>query len=285
MLLRRSDFVAARINWSPKADNIRELAAELDLGLDTFLFIDDSPHEREAMRRLASPVRVLDLPADPAQRPAALRSLWQLWPVRLTEEDSTRTQKYAARLGARAAQVTMSNLTEYLSSLQQELVVEPVSEGSISRIAQMHERTNQFNLTTRRLSQGDLASMMAEPERHLLLQGRVSDRFGDHGVVICATASIAGRRARLISFLMSCRVIGREVEFGFLGAMIEALRGRGVDRIEAQFIATKRNGPAAGFLGKAGLVRDMETDVEGELWVWRPELALAPAACVVKIQS
>ncbi len=285
MLLRRSDFVAMRINWSAKADNIRELASELGIGLDTFLFLDDSPHEREAMRRLAGPVRVFDLPADPALRPGALRSYSQLWPVRLTKEDCARTEMYAARVGAQAAQAKASNLAEYLGSLQQKLVVEPVCDSGIPRIAQMHERTNQFNLTTRRLSQGDLTAMMAEPERHLLLQGRVSDRFGHHGVVICATVSIAAARARLISFLMSCRVIGREVEFAFLGALIEALVARGVDRVDAQFIPTARNSPAAGFLEKAGLTRNMDDGAEGESWVWRSGRSTVPRSNVVDTQT
>lgn len=282
MLLRRSDFVATRINWAPKADNARELAAEVGVGLDTFLFIDDSPHEREAMRQLAPSVRVLDVPADPALRPGALRAYSQLWPLRLTEEDAARSEMYAARVDAQKARAGASNVAEYLASLSQKLVVEPVTEAGVARLAQMHERTNQFNLTTRRYAQSDLATMLAEPQSHLLLQGRVTDCFGDHGVVICATAQIAGNTARLNSFLMSCRVIAREVEFAFLGALIEALVARGVACVEAQFIPTARNSPAADFLGKAGFSRSIDAGEAGDVWAWRAG-APVPGSGVVEI--
>lgn len=285
MLLRRSDFVATRINWSPKADNIRELSAELGLSLDTFLFLDDSPHEREAMRRLATEVRVLDLPVDPAARPQLLRSYRQLWPLRLTDEDTSRTEMYAARRDAQAAATKAVDMAEYLKSLEQRLVVEPVSSGGLARIAQMHERTNQFNLTTRRLSQAELSAMMAEPQDYVLLQGSVSDRFGDHGVVICAIANIAGTRARLISLLMSCRVIGREVEHAFLGAMIERLRGRGVDHIEIPFIPTERNEPAATFVRNIGLTRTSAANADGELWLWHSDQNPMPGSAVVDVRT
>lgn len=285
MLLRTSDFVATRINWSPKADNIRELAAELDLGLDTFVFIDDSPHEREAMRQLATPVRVLDLPADPALRVGSLRSYWQLWPLRLTAEDTSRSEMYSAGLNAQKARATASSIEDYLASLQQRLLVQPVTESGVSRIAQMHEKTNQFNLTTRRYSEGDLAAMLRDPHHHLLLQGSVSDRFGEHGVVICAIASISGRGARISSFLMSCRVIGREVEFAFLGTLMEMLIRRGVTSITGEFIPTERNGPAASFLQAAGFVPAEEAGSQGQVYVWRSDDAVVPSSQVVKVES
>lgn len=284
MLLRRSDFVATRINWSPKADNIRELAAELDLGLDTFVFIDDSPHEREAMRQLAASVRVLDVPADPALRVNALRSYWQLWPLRLTEEDASRTEMYSARVDAQKARSQASNIEDYLASLQQKLVVRPVGESGVARIAQMHEKTNQFNLTTRRFSEADLGAMIADGDHHLLLQGSVSDRFGDHGVVICATARIDGTTARITSLLMSCRVIAREVEFAFLGALIDALVERGATSVVGEFIPTARNSPAAGFLEKAGFVATDGDDRDGSLLTWRAGAVAVPGSSVVDVQ-
>lgn len=285
MLLRRSDFVATRINWSAKADNIRELAAELDLGLDAFVFIDDSAHEREAMRQLAPSVRVLDVPADPARRVDALRSYWQLWPLRLTVDDEMRNESYSARVEARKARSQASNIEEYLASLKQNLVVKPVSETALARIAQMHEKTNQFNLTTRRYSEADLAGMLADGDHHLILQGSVSDRFGDQGVVICATARIDGGTARIASFLMSCRVIAREVEFAFLGALIEALAKRGATSVVGEFIPTERNSPAAGFLARAGFVPAEDSGQSGPLWIWQAGSAAVPGSCVVEVQS
>lgn len=281
MLLRRDDFAAVRVNWLPKADNARETAAELGLGLDTFVFADDSPHEREAMRQLAPSVRVLDLPADPARRPGALRAFAKLWPLSLTKEDAARSEMYAARIGALNARAKAANVSEYLASLQQALVVEPVNEANVARIAQMHERTNQFNLTTRRYGQRELAAMLAAPRSHMLLQGRVADCFGDHGVVICATARCDGPKAFLTSFLMSCRVIAREVEYAFMGAVIEALVARGIEYIEAEFIPTERNSPADGFLAKAGFKQIADSADGGTLWVWHAGTGIIPRSANV----
>jgi len=285
MLLRKADFVAARINWSPKADNIRELAAELSLGLDTFLFIDDSPHEREAMRQLAASVRVLELPADPALRVGALRSYSQLWPLRLTEEDASRTELYGARLNAQKAKAAAPSLVDYLASLEQTLTVQAVTESSVPRIAQMHSKTNQFNLTTRRYSESDLTAMLGDPEHYLMLQGSVSDRFGEHGVVICAVASINNCQARIRSFLMSCRVIAREIEFAFLGKLIDLLKQRGVTSIAGEFIPTERNGPAANFLEMAGFTPVGDSRRPEQLYTWRASEAVTPSSLVVKIES
>lgn len=284
MLLRKSDFVAARINWSPKAENVRELATELNLGLDTFLFIDDSPHEREAMRQLAAPVCVLDLPADPALRVGALRSYSQLWPLRLTAEDVSRTELYSARLNAEKAKASVPGLANYLASLDQRLVVKTVAESGVARIAQMHGKTNQFNLTTRRYSESDLLSMLRQRE-HLVLQGSVSDRFGEHGIVICAVASISGCQARIASFLMSCRVIAREIEFAFLGSLIDQLKQRGVTSITGEFIPTERNGPAANFLNMAGFAPVADSRHPGQQYVWRTGVVAAPSSRVVKIEN
>lgn len=284
MALRRDDFLAHRINWQPKADNIREIAAELDLGLDSFLFIDDSPHEREAMRQLAPAVRVPELPADPAARPDFLRALVDLWPVRLTAEDRRRSELYVARVKGRALRAEAASLEDYLAGLEQELVVEPVTTAAVPRIAQMHARTNQFNLTTRRFSEAELAAMIADPGRYCVVQGRVSDKFGGHGVVICAVARIDGPRAQLESFLMSCRVIGREVETAFLGALLGHLSDRGVAEVEIRYIPTERSAPARDFGERAGLGLATVADDSSLTWSWRPRLGARVGSSFVSVK-
>jgi FkbH-like protein len=284
MALRREDFVAYRINWDPKAGNIRELARELDLGLDSFLFLDDSPHEREAMRELVPQVRVPELPTDPSLRPDFLRAQAALWPARLTAEDQERSKLYAVQLKGRALQSQARSLEDYLAGLEQELTVEPVTAAGVARLAQMHARTNQFNLTTLRLTEADIRAMIADRAGFCVLQGRVTDRFGDHGVVICALARCDGRRASIESLLMSCRVIGRGVETAFAGALLEQLGGLGIDKVEARYLPTKRNGPARDFCERTGFVAGAALADGGQIWLWRKKTCAIPRSEFVKVK-
>jgi FkbH-like protein len=283
LALSREDFVAHRIDWSPKPENIRALARELDLGLDSFLFLDDSPHEREAMRRLAPEVHVPELPADPALRPQFLRTLPSLWPAQVTAEDRERTELYAVQLKGRALQKQAASLEDYLAGLAQRLTVAPVTAAGVPRIAQMHARTNQFNLTTLRLSEGEIAAMIADESRYCVLQGRLADRFGEHGVVICAIAKRDGRRASILSLLMSCRVIGREVETAFLGAVLGHLRARGIDEVDGRFVPTSKNGPASEFYRKAGFSEGASADDAGQTWLWHMDSCALPGSDFVAV--
>jgi FkbH-like protein len=265
MVLKTSDFATSAVNWQPKPENIRQVASELNLGLDSFVFIDDSPHEREAMRRLAPEVIVPELPEDPAQRPSWLRRLTCTWPVRLTEEDGRRSDMYAAERGARTLKTSAASVEDYLCGLQQWLTVSTVGADGVARVAQMHQRTNQFNLTTRRLTEGEVAAYVDHPERGLGLIGRVVDKFGDHGVVTAATVSIEGSRAEIETFLMSCRVIGREIERAFLAALLALLAKRGVERVIGRFVATAKNGMVRDFYPASGFV-PLEGCEEASSW-------------------
>lgn len=253
MALRGTDFAAAAVDWEPKPANIRRLAEELGLGLDGFVFLDDSPHEREEMRRSCPEVVVPELPADPALRPQWLRRLDVTWPVRLTEEDQRRAEMYAAEQGARELRASALSHEDYLASLEQRLTVSRIDARSLVRAAQMHQRTNQFNLTTRRLDEAAIAAISADASRGLALIGRVADKLGDHGLVVAATVLIDRRDAVIHTLLMSCRVIGREIERAFLGSLLSHLARLGVQSVRGDYIETARNSlvrdlyPANGF--------------------------------------
>ncbi len=288
MALKREDFVAHRINWEPKPNNIIGLAEDLDLGLDSFVFLDDSPHEREAMRRLAPEVRVPELPADPALRPDFLRNYSALWPLRLTAEDRSRSEYYAVQSKARVLQRQAGSLDDYLGALGQRLLVEAVTQATLPRIAQMHARTNQFNLTTQRLTEAELGAMMADEVGHCVLLGRLNDRFGDHGTVICACVRLVEKSAEIATFLMSCRVIGREVEQAFLGALLQHLIARGVAQVEGVYVASGRNTPARDFYEKAGFELSttqlqLEPGVRTE-WLWQSGVRAQPRSNFVTIE-
>ncbi|MEW5962436.1 MAG: HAD-IIIC family phosphatase [Pseudomonadota bacterium] len=241
MVLRGSDFAAVAVNWEPKPANIRRLANELGLGLDSFVFLDDSPHEREEMRRSCPEVAVPELPSDPALRPQWLRRLDVTWPVRLTEEDQRRAEMYSAEQAARALKAGALSHEDYLASLGQRLTVSRIGGQALARAAQMHQRTNQFNLTTRRLDETAIAAIASDASRGLALIGRVVDKFGDHGLVVAATVLIDGRDAVINTLLMSCRVIGREIERAFLGTLLAELARLRVEHVRGDYIATARN--------------------------------------------
>ena len=283
MLLKEDDFVATRINWEPKPGNIRSIAEELNLGLDSFVFLDDSPHEREAMRRMCPELTVPELPADPAMRPLWLRALAVTWPTRLTEEDSHRSDMYLAekrRAGLRDSAVSFQ---DYLIGLDQTLIVRPSNADSIGRVAQMHLRTNQFNLTTERYDEAAIKRMVDAADRHVVLHGQALDKFGDHGIVVCATARIEGDTAQLQSFLMSCRVVGRGIETAFLGALLKELAGRGVRTVQAAYIPTKKNALVRDFYKNAGFL-SLASDGETERWLWEMGSAELPGADLISVR-
>jgi FkbH-like protein len=277
MVLKADDFVAHRIDWNPKPENIRELAKELNVGLDSFIFLDDSPHEREAMRALCPEVYVPELPDDPAQRPSWLRSLSVTWPIRITAEDAARSSMYLADRKAKELKASAASFEDYLAGLEQKLVIEAVSETTLPRIAQMHIRTNQFNLTTRRYDEADIKAMMEDPAGHLVVLGSAADKFGDHGIVIAATVAIDGRDAELKTLLMSCRVIGRQIETAFLGALLARLQKRGVERVRGAYIPTAKNVIVIDFYkdhGFAPIARNGEETV----WGWEAAGHRLPAS-------
>jgi FkbH-like protein len=275
MLLTPDDFVATAVNWQPKPDNLRRIAAELELGLDSVLFLDDSPHEREAMRRLCPQVRVPEMPADVAQRPGWLRGLTETWPVRLTEEDMRRSDTYHARRRTDALRAQSASFEDYLAGLEQRLVVAPVTPMTLARVAQLHLRTNQFNLTTARFDEARLRAMLDDPARFLVVAGRAVDKFGDHGIVVAATVAVGEGTASLLSFLMSCRVIGRQVEYAFLEALLDRLRERGVHTVDATFTPTAKNGIASDFLRHA---RFADVGASGSTTRWRRQGLAAQSA-------
>lgn len=244
MAVKLEDIAAQRIGWEPKPQLIQEIAQELNLGLDSFVFLDDSPQERAAVRAALPMVRVPELPDDPVDRPRFLRGLRELWPLVLTESDRRRSQMYQAQ--KRSAELKASagdNVEGFLQSLGQILTVRPAGEGDWSRVAQMHVRTNQFNVTTRRHDETTLRRMVSEGAG--VFVGSLQDCFGDQGIVITAVVVPEGSRGRIDTFLMSCRVVGRQVEAAFMNYLVEWARRRKLDALDGEFIQTERNGPSA----------------------------------------
>src|SRR5439155_12335873 len=214
MVLRQDDFAGWRINWEDKAQNIANLAAELNLGLQSVVFLDDNPVERARVREVLPDVLVPELPANPMEFKAALQQLRCFDTPVISSEDQTRTGMYVSERQRRAAQAHISSLDQWLESLQMEVVAEPLSETNLDRATQLFNKTNQMNLSTRRLTKEELWSWSRENGNSMLVF-RVSDKFGDYGLVGIASFRLeAGSQtdARIVDFILSCRVMGRKVE-------------------------------------------------------------------------
>ena len=251
MVLRREHLAAERINWQDKATNLRELADELSLGLESFVFLDDNPVERSWVRQACPEVLVPEVPDDPADRPAFLRAAPWFDRIASTEADRGRAASYQEQRHRRKLQQTVGSFEEFLASLEQEASIEPVHDGTLARAAQLCQRTNQFNLTTKRYTAADLEQLTADEDVELYTLA-VKDRFGDSGITGLAILQHEGDETRIDTLLMSCRILGRKLEDLFLAFLAERAAARGSRGLVGRFEPTERNGQAASFYSDRG---------------------------------
>jgi FkbH-like protein len=246
MLLRPQHFAALRINWNDKVQNLYEIAAELNIGTDALAFIDDNPVERARVRVEAPEVTVIDLPNDPMGYAQALRDSPVFERLVLSAEDRERGQYYAEQRLRLEFERSASSLEDFYRSLQQELEIAPVTAETLTRVAQLTQKTNQFNLTTRRYTEQQIVDMMSIPDWRVY-PVRVRDRFGDNGLVGVAITRDIHEVCEIDVLLLSCRVIGRTVETALLSFLAERAQSSGMKRLQGWFLPTKKNEPAKEF--------------------------------------
>jgi FkbH-like protein len=279
MVLRRNRFAAWRINWNDKAANIAELAGELRLGLQSFVFIDDNPVERARVSSALPEVLVPDWPADPSLYAATLTALDCFDVPQITDEDFARTAAQAAerhRLASRS-DVSPGAFVDWLSSLETRVQVEALSSANLPRVAQLFNKTNQMNLTTRRLSPAEIEAWSRTPGRHVWAI-RVSDRFGDSGLTGVISIEIEGRTARVADLILSCRVMGRHVEYAMLHVAAAFAATRQVEVLQVEYRRTDRNAPCLEMLEASQLTKHSTT-----LFVWTGDRPYAlPAAITLE---
>ena len=253
MVLRRNDFAAWRIDWHDKAANVAAVLADLHLGAESGVFIDDQAIERERVRSAVPGILVPDWPADAAQSCETLAALRCFDTPAVTDEDRSRAVMATTERSRRAAAATAVGIDDWLQSLDVRVTVEPLSEPNLERAAQLLNKTNQMNLATRRMSAMELWAWAASP-RHRVLTFRVADRFGDSGLTGLVGLEFAGAEAQLVDFLLSCRVMGRRIEETMLHVAIGHARARGAATLRAEPIPTPRNAPCLDFFRRSGLV-------------------------------
>jgi FkbH-like protein len=264
MVLRPKDFASVRINWTDKAQNLREIASELNVGVDALAFIDDNPVERGQVRGALPEVMVIDLPEDPLAYAATVRDCPIFERLALSSEDQQRTALYAAQRERSHAEQSFQSKEDFFRYLEQEAEIAPVSPVTLARIAQLTQKTNQFNLTTRRYTEQQIADMAARAGWQVLSID-MRDRFGDHGLVGVAITHQEAGTCEIDTFLLSCRVIGRGVETALLSHLAGGACSRGCQRLTGRFIPTKKNAPARDFYAQHGF-KVVEESPNGSAW-------------------
>jgi FkbH-like protein len=251
MVLKEEDISCFIANWNDKAGNLRELAKRLNIGLDSVVFIDDSPFERNLVRELAPEACVPEMPTDPADYVPYLESLNLFETTQFSDEDRKRAEFYRANALRESEQHRFATVDDYLVSLEAEAVVERFDEQHLPRIAQLVQRTNQFNLTTIRHSAEELRGFAKDPA-YLPLYATLRDRFGDNGLVSVVIAKQDGSALDIVTWLMSCRVISRRLEEFVLDHLVHAAKEAGLGEIHGRYVPSKKNGLVARHYEKLG---------------------------------
>ncbi len=247
MPLRWEHFVSTRINWLPKSDNIRSLAQELDLGLDTFIFVDDNPAETAQVSAECPEVLCLTLPDDVSRIPEFLHQQWAFDRLHVTAEDRRRTEMYAGRVERSRLERQSSSLEEFLAALNLEIEIQPAREADLARVSQLTWRTNQMNVSLRRRSETEIREFLAA-EGSECLTVRLRDRFGDYGLVGVMLTRTGESALTLDTFLLSCRALGKGVEHRMMAEVGKRAAGQGFEDVLAPFVEGPRNLPARSFL-------------------------------------
>ncbi len=242
MVLRRENFIDLKINWNDKAQNLKEIQEELDIGMDSIVFIDDNPVERERIKSTFPGVEVPDFPEDPAYLENFIINIGRKYfsHIKITDEDKKRVEMYKGQVERVQLQKSVSSLEEFLKALQMKMKIGKADNFTIPRIAQLTNRTNQFNLTTRRYTETEILQMIKDPSWKIYWMS-LEDKFGDNGIVSVLILNKKDYGYHINTFLMSCRVIGRMAESTFLGVIEEFLLKEGINYITAEYIPTKKN--------------------------------------------
>jgi FkbH-like protein len=276
MILRRDDIAAFEANWADKPQALRRIAAQLNLGLDSFVFFDDNPAERQLMRQELPMVDTPEVPVAPELYSQCLADAGYFEAVALTPEDTRRAEQYAANAKRQGIESAATDLPSFLRDLQMTLSAGPFVEIDIPRITQLINKTNQFNLTTRRFSEDQVRALMKDPGA-LTLSARVADRFGDNGLICVIIATLDRDVLDIHTWLMSCRVLGRSVENALLALVAERASGLGARFIRGHYIDSGRNGIVRGMYESFGF-RRIDEGSKGETVWWldlremKPEL-------------
>ncbi|MFQ5603405.1 MAG: HAD-IIIC family phosphatase [bacterium] len=265
MLLRPNHFAVMKINWQPKVQNMREIADELNIGLDSMVFVDDSAFECEMMKEMLPQVMTVQLGPDPLTYAPALQKLGVFDSLTFSEEDKLRGQLYQAQVARKKLMQECTSQEDFYRSLNMEITLQRVKPPTLKRAAQLTQRTNQFNLTTQRYSEAEIEHFLHAPDYEVFVL-KLIDRFGDNGIVGLAILQREITEVIIDTFLLSCRVIGRKVETAFLTFLLHKAKQDEAEAVIGLYRRTKKNGQVANFYQQHGF----ELLEEGQdIYKWR----------------
>ncbi len=279
MLLKREYLVSSCINWQPKSVNLKVLAAELQLGLDSFVFIDDNPVECAEVRANCPEVLTLQLPTECDRIPQFLEHIWAFDQLNITQTDRQRTELYQQNIHRQQLQENTLTFNDFISQLGLEIEISPPQASELPRVAQLTQRTNQFNFTTIRRSEIEIQQLSDTGKLESRVV-RVKDRFGDYGLVGLILFETQGNAICVDTFLLSCRVLGRGVEHKMLAELGAIAQIRGLNSVEVAYLPTRRNQPAGNFLASIG--REFKLDFSDDRKLDRSEFKF-PSLSLAKL--
>jgi FkbH-like protein len=249
MPLKKDHFAAWRINWNPRSRNLEELAEELNLGIDSFILVDDNPLECSEVMTFQPEVLTVQLPGDPEEIPMFLNHIWAFDRVKVTQEDEKRSRMYVTERKRQEIRESMPSLEEFIKGLELKIHMMPLKPEQLPRASQLTQRTNQFNLSTVRRSEEDIRQLKQIPGTYCWILD-VSDRFGEYGLTGLVIAKEKEEEDCLFidTLLLSCRVLGRNVENALLTGLARFCRKRNLSQLKAHYYPTAKNKPLLEFL-------------------------------------
>lgn len=262
MILREEHFACMKINWNDKISNFNEIAKELNIGLESMVFFDDDPVNRELVRMNMPEILTIDLTLDPSYYVPILLNMNDFNILKITEEDKNRGKMYVEQRKRIELEKNVKNFDEFLKQLNIKIIIKKTDEFTIPRISQLTLKTNQFNLTTRRYQEEDIRKFSLD-EKKLVGCVQVKDKFGDNGITgVYIINKDSQDQWTIDTFLLSCRILGRKVEDSILYYIIDKAKKGGIKKLRGEFVPTKKNKPAEDFLSDFGFTKD------GEFWIY-----------------
>jgi FkbH-like protein len=280
-VLKLDDFSAFKASWNSKSDSIREIAEELNVGLDSIVFVDDNPVERELVAAQLPDVATPDVGSDVARFAEILEAEHYFETYRLVQDDLNRTAYYQSNAKRSSYQSSFSDYREFLASLEMTSEIAPFCAVYIDRITQLINKTNQFNLTTKRYTNIEVEKI-AHDHRYIALYGRLADKFGDYGLVSVLIGRIVKEALKIDLWIMSCRVFNREMELAMFDALIEACQNRKIRKIIGVYVSSKKNSIVADHYTKIGFTAcEMRT---GNSQYWQYDIPIEHAIKAIYIR-
>lgn len=263
-VLKPDDFIIIKANWDPKSKNLLDIATELNILPDSLVFVDDNPAEREIISQQVKGTAVPEI-GNPEEYIRVLDHSGFFEVTKLSEDDRNRNEMYKANVMRKQQEQSFGDYKEYLKSLQMKAVIAPFEAMYMARIAQLTNKSNQFNLTTKRYSQSEIEAI-AQDEKYITLYGKLEDKFGDNGVVSVVIGEIEGNTLHICLWLMSCRVLKRDMEFAMMDTLVEKCKNFGIDTIYGYYYPTAKNAMVKEFYSLQGFEKTDEDEQGNATW-------------------